>query len=195
MQQGGEEEDGHRRALCGGFRRQRDARTGEHGAAAARTVCALIRRTILLSPHTLLRTGHVTPRTGCIILRRHPFGVTARRRAGLWRYALIAPVCPRCASSRISPCLPARLLSSNARGPERKLGLADRKSLIRFFFSFCAVVYLREDEGSEGRAVAERRRKERRQRAERPPRVSRRSAATKDGKERRFYFSSAEIRV
>lgn len=47
--------------------------------------------------------------------------------------------------------LPARPLSSNARGLERKLGLADRKSLISFFFPpFCAVVYLREDEGSEG---------------------------------------------
>lgn len=49
VQRDGREEDVHRRALCVGF-----TEMGEHGAAAARTVCAPIRQTILLSPHTLL---------------------------------------------------------------------------------------------------------------------------------------------
>lgn len=40
-----------------------------------------------------------------------------------------------------------RILSFNARGLERKLVPADRKSLIRLFLLLPAVQYLREDEG------------------------------------------------
>lgn len=76
VQQGGGEEDGQRRA------RRRDARTGEHGAAAARTMCAPIRQTILLSPHTRLVSGHITPPTGFILLSSQPSVVTVQRRAG-----------------------------------------------------------------------------------------------------------------
>lgn len=134
VQQGSGEEDGTGRRSAAASRRRSDARTGGHEAAAGRTLCVPIRRTILLSPHTLLVPGHITPPTGCIILRSHPVGVTVQGRAGLQWYAVISPVPPRCSSSKISASLlPARPLSSNARGLERKLELADRKSLIRFF--------------------------------------------------------------
>lgn len=73
--------------------------------AAAGPSCSAL--TLLLSEHT------ASPAL-------HPLEEAVQR---CWCSALIAP--------RIS--VPARPLSSNARGLERKLGLADRKSWIRFF--------------------------------------------------------------
>lgn len=135
VQRGGKEEDGHRRSLCGGFT---ETQRRADGRARSSRMCALIRRTILLSPHTLLLPGRITPPTGCIVRWSH---VWSSRTEACWvvLVALITPVPPCCSSRRISLSVPARPHSSNARDLERKLGLADRKSLIRFFFPFCPV--------------------------------------------------------
>lgn len=70
------------------------------------------------------------------------------------RLRLISPGPPCCSFPRMSLSVSGsvRILSFNARGPERKLVPADRKSLIRLFF-LPAVQYLREDEGSRGRVA------------------------------------------
>lgn len=50
-----------------------------HEAVAARTGCAPIRRTILLSPHALLLPARITPPpTGCRVPDRHPLRVFVR---------------------------------------------------------------------------------------------------------------------
>lgn len=126
LRQSGGEEDGHRR---------RDAQSG-----AARTVCAPIRRTILLFPHALLLSGHIT--SGCIILRSHSFGVTVRRRARSWWYALISPVSPRGFSGQdlfsTSPRLQCQRSLEEIRASTPERARSD------FFLSFWAVVALSE---------------------------------------------------
>lgn len=117
VQQGVGEEDGPWRG---------DARSGRGGNRVRShppNHSAFSSRTPPSRPHhtTADRTHHPTARS-------NPFGVTVQRRAGQRSYALLFQVSPRCSSAKISPSQPARPFSSNARGLQRKLGLADRKS-------------------------------------------------------------------
>lgn len=130
VQQSGGEEDGHRR---------RDARSGR-GENRVRSHppnhSALPSHTPPLRPHyTAADRMHYTTQS--------PVWSHSPEACGV---AVIRVSCPSFSSSaRHSPSLPARPLSSNARGLERKLGLADRKSWIRFFsFPFCAAVAVSE---------------------------------------------------
>lgn len=72
--------DKHPKVGAAERRKRRTGTGGEtHEAVAARTVCAPIRRTILLSAHALLLPGRITPPpTGCRVPGRHPLRVFVR---------------------------------------------------------------------------------------------------------------------
>lgn len=128
--------DKHPKVGAAERRKRRTGTGGEtHEATAARTVCAPSAEpfcspvTHSVCPHTFHRR-----RQGAASQPRTPGASSSGAFRGRGDNALVAPVSPRRSPAAASPSPPARPLRSNATGLGRKLGLADRKSWIRFFF-------------------------------------------------------------